>query len=209
MARKLYSIKYEEVSNFIKNNKTKIDEYLLSTSFEYAKLFGNAIYEMKIKNFIEQFKIDKDKVYALEVVSFFKSSSYIEKILSHIGTLSPTDKKSKDLFYVLVYVLEHSKSEDIKEILFFRSFLFYVFSIKKSSNINIDHKRMSLSLLKTSYTNIVVKESFSENTECAFFTIKLSNGYKITENGNSIKTLRKKVYKRLFFDILDNKINSV
>jgi len=208
MARKLYSIKYAKVADFIKNNKNKIYEHLSSTNFEYAKLFGNAIYEIKIKNFIEQFKIDKDKVYALEVVSFFKSSSYIEKILAHIGTLSPTDKKSKELFYVLVYVLEHSKFEDIKEILFFNSFLFYLFSINKSSNTNIDHKQMSLSLLKTSYPNIVVKESFGENTNCAFFTIKLSNGYEITENGNSIKTLRKKVYKRLFFDILDKKINS-
>ena len=207
MARKLYFVKYEKVSQFIKANKAEIKTYLSSSHFEYAKMFGNTMYELRIKSFIEQFKIEKDKTYALEVVSFYKSSAYIEKVLAHIGSLSHFDKNPKELFYVFVYVLEHSKAEEIKEIFFYRSFLFYLFSINKSSNISIDHKQMSLSLLKTSHPHITPKESFGENDSGAFFEIKLGS-HTVKEEGLSIKTLRKKAYKRLFFDILDNKITT-
>lgn len=205
MARKLYSVKYEKVAQFVKSNRAEIKAHLSSNHFEYAKLFGNTLYELRIKNFIEQFKIEKDKSYALEVISFFKSSAHIEKLLSHIGLLYD-NKTPKEIFYIFVYVLEHSKAEDIKDIFFYQSFLFYLFTVNKSSDIHIDHKPMSLSLLKTSYPNITVKESFAENADGVYFAIKLSSGYEITENGTSIKTLRKKVYKRLFFDILDSKI---
>jgi len=51
------------------------------------------------------------------------------------------------------------------------------------------------------------KESFGENDSGAFFEIKLGS-HTVKEEGLSIKTLRKKAYKRLFFDILDNKITT-
>ena len=206
MARKLYSIHYEKVAHFVKVNKPEIKAHLSSASFEYAKLFGNAQYEIRIKNFIEQFKIEKDKSYALEVISYFKSVVHIEKMLAHIGLTTFMDKNPKELFYVFVYILEHSKDEDIKDIFFYQSFLFYVFSLNKSSNIIIDHKKMSLSLMKTSYPDITIKESFGETDSDAYFTLSLSNGDVIKEIGASIKTLRKKAYKKLFFNLLDRKI---
>ena len=205
MARKLYSVKYEKVAEFIKNNKSEIKSLLVSNHFEYAKLFGNTYYELRIKEFIEQYKIDKDKAYAMEVISFFKSSTYIEKLFSHIGMFA-SEKNPKELFYVLVYVLENSKIEEAKEVLFYHSFLFYIFTLNKSSNIALDHKQMSLSLLKTSYPNISIKESFGEKEETAYFSLHLNTGMEIKEQGQSIKTLRKKVYKRLFFAIIDNEI---
>lgn len=206
MARKLYSIHYEKVAHFVKINKAEIKAHLTSASFEYAKLFGNTLYEMRIKKFLEQFKIEKDKSYALEVISYFKSVIHIEKMLAHIGLSVFMEKNPKELFYVFVYILEQSKDEDIKDIFFYQSFLFYVFSLNKSSNIIIDHKKMSLSLMKTSCPNITIKESFGENDNQAYFILTLSNGDTFKEVGTSIKTLRKKVYKKFFFNLLDRKI---
>ena len=135
MARKLYSVKYEKVAQFVKSNRAEIKAHLSSNHFEYAKLFGNTLYELRIKNFIEQFKIEKDKSYALEVISFFKSSAHIEKLLSHIGLLYD-NKTPKEIFYIFVYVLEHSKAEDIKDIFFYQSFLMLKVGFNDSVNIN-------------------------------------------------------------------------
>ena len=63
MARKLYSVKYEKVTEFIKNNKSEIKSLLVSNHFEYAKLFGNTYYELRIKEFIEQYKIDSGTLF--------------------------------------------------------------------------------------------------------------------------------------------------
>lgn len=212
MARKLYSLKYEKVAQFAKENKADIKAHLSSTAFEYAKLFGNAQYEIRIKNFIEHFKIEKDRAYALEVISHFKSIGHIEKMLSHIGLLSFMDKNPKELFYIFVFLLERSKDETLKDIFFYQSFLFYVFTLNKSSNITLDYKPMTLSLLKTSHPDIKVKESFGEKDEgegniSAYFTLELNNGHTIKELGTSIKTLRKKAYKQLFVNILDKNIS--
>lgn len=192
MAQKQYSIHYEKLTNFCKLNKADFKHYLNGAHFEYAKVFGSAIYELKIKAFIEQFKIDKNMPYAIEVLSFYKSLAYIEKVMAHIGVISHFEQNPKDVFYILVYLVEHSKNEELKNILFYRSFLFYLFSINKSTNIEIDHKKMSLSLLKTSYKDITLKESFGEKDGSSYFCVKLSSGLEILENGSSIKTLRKK-----------------
>ncbi len=134
LAKKLYSVGFHRVKTFIQENRSIIKEHLTKPSlFEYSKIFGNAIYELKIKEFLETFKIHKQISYSLEIISYFKSLSFVEKTIENIGANSlaadfpKIDKRA--LLYVIVYVLSE-KSNDIE----IERSLFPIFDTKPPPN---------------------------------------------------------------------------
>jgi predicted nucleotidyltransferase len=63
----------------------------------------------------------------------------------------------------------------------------------ENSDINIDHKEIVVYLAKQK--GIKLKESFGEDEKGAYFSLKVGDE-SITLRGKSIKSLRKKVYKK-------------
>ena len=69
-------------------------------------------------------------------------------------------------------------------------------------SINTTYKALVEGLLKSDFTRLV-KESFGEAPEGAYFKLLFKKQLVYEETGNSIKTMRKKGYKELLFTIID------
>jgi hypothetical protein len=68
--------------------------------------------------------------------------------------------------------------------------------------VYIDHKKLSHALAKNRKKTI--KESFGEvNDGSAYFKLYFDGTLIADERGKRIKTLRKKAYKRLFFQLIE------
>jgi len=70
--------------------------------------------------------------------------------------------------------------------------------------LELNFKNLSFSLIKG--IEITINESFSVVDEKAVFKLLLNKNVHIELSGNSIKTLRKRAYKQLFYDLIDNKV---
>jgi hypothetical protein len=73
------------------------------------------------------------------------------------------------------------------------TFIHYSSFIAKNSDIELNHESIVRFLAKQ--RDIKLKESFGEDKEEAYFCLKIDDK-SITFKGKSIKSLRKKVYKK-------------
>ena len=96
------------------------------------------------------------------------------------------------------------KNIELFEKLLHKFFLHFHATLNNNSNIQIDFKDMATSLATSQ--KVKIKESFGENNNSAFFCLSIEKEKIISETGKSIKTLRKKAYKNLFYYLLDNNI---
>ena len=216
MAKKLYSVALRFVQIFIRNNKVEIANIIKNRQkYEYAKVLGRSHYEIYIQRFIEEFKIDKDIDYALKVLNHYKSYKFIYKLYQLLNLDRFEEEKDdenakkdhrKSIFFTFVYYLnsmhDHTK-EDLENRLFKHYFL-HMLALDKSNNIELNFKNLSFSLIKG--IEITINESFSVVDEKAVFKLLLNKNVHIELSGNSIKTLRKRAYKQLFYDLIDNKV---
>jgi len=216
MAKKLYSVALRFVQIFIRNNKVEIANIIKNRQkYEYAKVLGRSHYEIYIQRFIEEFKIDKDIDYALKVLNHYKSYKFIYKLYQLLNLDRFEEEKDdenakkdhrKSIFFTFVYYLnsmhDHTK-EDLENRLFKHYFL-HMLALDKSNNIELNFKNLSFSLIKG--REITINESFSVVDEKAVFKLLLNKNVHIELSGNSIKTLRKRAYKQLFYDLIDNKV---
>ena len=220
MAKKLYHIKIDEIKQFISLNYPKINTYVKdSHKFELTKSFGRAYYDIAINDFISQYKIDKDTLYAIKVLNILKSTQFIFELYSslslerfeninNISTMDENSKKDykKSIFYSFVYFLFTDINENkqtISKRLFLEYFLHHLSGISKSTPIFLDYKKLTLGILK--YKNITIKESYKiDENNIAVFKLLINDEEKFVSKGRSIKTLRKKVYKKAFLYFLDN-----
>ncbi len=221
MAKKLYSVGIPHIQRFITEQKSDINQLIQNPSyFEYAKIFGRSHYEVYIQHFIEQFKINKEMDYAVKVLNHYKSYDYIYQLYKLLNlerfedaqkfsTFDESTKKDyhKSIFYIFVYhltTLPQTLKEDIEHKLFTHYFLHTLATLSLSTKTKINYKNLSLALLKT--RELTLKESFKEVEQKAFFTLFINQKPHIELTGKSIKTLSKNAYKKLFFDLLDQKI---
>jgi len=221
MARKLYSVGIHYVQRFITEEKSDINYYIVNPGyFEYAKIFGRSHYELYIQSFIEQFKINKEIDYAIKVLNHYKSYTYIYKLYKLLNlerfeerqkfaTFDETTKKDyqKNIFYSFIYYLttvHHVQREKIEHKLFTHYFLHTLVMVSPKTKTKINHKNLSLALLKGK--DMKLKESFKEENGEAFFTLYINQKPHIQLTGKSIKTLSKRAYKQLFYDLIDQKI---
>ena len=220
MAKKLYHVGINHINEFISKNSTNIRSLITNDKkYELAKQFGRSYYELSINDFFIKYKINKDLKYAVKVLNIFKAYDFIEKIyeLLQLSQFKQYDKASniqlsslkdhrKNIFYCFVYFLFTDINDQKKEIqdrLFSRYFLHYLNGINQNNGIVLNYKNMTYEYIKGK--NITLKESFKIDEEGkSHFKILLNGKEKIVLTGTSIKTLRKKAYKQIFYYLIDN-----
>jgi teichoic acid transport system ATP-binding protein len=94
--------------------------------------------------------------------------------------------------YAFCYILESRNKELFKNFLE-KVFIHFSSFVNRNSDININHKEIVVYLAKQK--GIKLKESFGEDEKEAYFSLKIDDK-SITFKGKSIKSLRKKVYKK-------------
>jgi hypothetical protein len=114
--------------------------------------------------------------------------------------LSQHQVETKAFFYAFCY---HYAKNDAEAFALFmqKTFLHYHTAFNAVSNIHIDHQEMSHALAKSK--KVTLKESFGEEEGCSFFKIYIDDKIQVEERGKRINTLRKKAYKRLFYDLVE------
>ena len=205
MAKKIYNIPLSKVQVFIKEHRTVLNKILSNKQYlEYVKRFGKSYYDQEIESFITFFKIDKDIPYALKTVNYLSSNSFYEEIFALLNFSQFDFDKYKiaqrDFFYGFCYVLKKRDDELLKTLLA-KLFLHFHSSQNENSNININFKEMTKALAKTN--KLLIKESFGEDENSWYFKIFVDGKDFIELRGKSIKTLRKKAYRKLFYHLLD------
>ncbi|MBL0722027.1 MAG: hypothetical protein JJV88_05550 [Sulfurovum sp.] len=205
MAKKIYHIPIDEARVFIKQNRPKLHKLLEDREYlQYSLKFGKTHYDIQIENFIIFFKIDKNIPYALKTINHLHSSNFLEQIFLLLNFNQFDFKKQniaqKDFFYGLCYVL-HKEDEELFIRLFEQLFLHFHSSLNNDTDTNIDFKEMAKELSKSKKLNI--KESFGEENNQGYFKIYLDEKLYINLKGKSIKTVRKKAYRQLFYILLD------
>lgn len=183
----------------------------------YAKK-GEALYCLQCLSFLQRLGIADDPNRSLYFMNSFNSRVYMADFIERVGVLrllsvSPaymvklSEKEkgniSKAVFYVLVALVEEDNNQKVMDCLTMR---FYSYLLNKflfsHRSITINYKAMVEGLLKSDFPKLV-KESFGENTEGAYFKLHFKKQLVYEEAGHSIKTMRKKGYKELLFHIID------
>lgn len=201
MSKKLYHIPILKTLEFIEKNKDILNKYIKDKkNLEYHKLLGKGYYYLEIESFMIFFKINRDINYALDTMEYFNSILFFDKIYANLNflqfDLEKKDINIKDFFYAFFYLLSHKDKELFKS-LTQKIFLHYHTTFNPNRNIYIDYKEISHSIIKIN--NQTIQESFGEDENGSFFKIFIENKLVFNERGKNIKTLRKKVYKKILF----------
>lgn len=228
MAKKLYSIGIDNIKHFISINKAKISTSIYNNSkLEISKIFGRGYYDIAINDFFIYYKINKDLNYSIKVLNILKSFIFIEELYRMLNLSMLEDKAyvlklsenslkdyQKSIFFTFVYFLytnTNDKKQDVAVKLFNHYFLHYVSTVNNITQTNINYKNLTQGWLKGK--NFTIKESYKidEITKNANFKILLDGESIVNLNGKSIKTLRKKAYKKAFLYLIDdlNETNNI
>ena len=199
MAKKIYSIPLQKSLKELANIKSKLNRLSKDNLYlELHSLRGKAYYFLEIEKFINFFKINKDETYSIKTIEYFNSKIFIEILSKHFNFSQYKIKEDnlKPFFYAFCSLFE-SFDKDSFSNLFFKLFLHYHSQVNNSSNIEIDFKSISQALAKS--RGLTIKESYKEIENQVFFNLLLNQKVAVSLKGKSIKTLRKKAYKKLFF----------
>jgi len=190
MAKKIYNIPLQKVKEFKKHTKI--------TQTEFYITFGRVHYTIEIEKFIYSLKLQKDKTNAIKITKEFLNQKFIEQV----STLLEFSQKDESLFYAFCYEL-YLKEKELFELFLEKLFIHFYSSYTKKSKIIIDYVEMAKELAKLKHLKL--KDSFGEVDKKSFFKIYVNGKVVIELYGNSIKTLRKKAYKKLTYKLLDFK----
>jgi hypothetical protein len=197
----MYNIPLNDMRLFIKENKSSLNEILRDrTLFEYRKIFGKSYYDLEIERFIEFFKIDKDKKYAVQIIKYFTSEKFLENVykLLNFEQFDLKAIKSRDFLYTLVFYIS-KQDKNLLEKFFHKLFLHFYTSTNQTTNIHVDYIELSSFIAKN--RGLVLKESFGEDAGSSYFQIFGDGKLLAQVEGKSLKTLRKKAYKKLFLEL--------
>ena len=204
MSKKFYHIPLQKMRLFLKNNKSELNATLKNYDASmYAKNFGRAYYELEIEEFILFFKIDANLGYALKTINYFHSEVFLKILYEQLNfeQFEGTNISDKEIFYIIVYLYKKYKPKEFHT--FIHSFMLHFFSSSQdSSKLYVNHKDM-LNTLVTQNKG-VLKETFGESEGKSYFKLTLNESFTMQLEGKSIKTLRKKLYKKFFLYVLDN-----
>lgn len=206
MAKKFYHIPLQKMREFLKENKSDINSVLTKKELlTYRVSFGKSHYFLEIEKFIEFFKIDINLPYSLKTIHYFESETFLKIIYEQLNfeqyKLSTYSVSDKDMFFSIVWLYQKHKPQEWHQ--FIHSFMLHFFSsLKESSQVFIDYQSMLKTLV--SQNKATLKESFGEKDNQSYFKLILNDDFSIELYGKSIKTLRKKVYKKFFLHLLDN-----
>ena len=221
MAKHLYHIGFNSIKQYISQNKSILNSYISDNDkIQVSKLFGKAYYEVAMYEFMKAYKIINDTKYSLQVLNVFKSNIFVDTLFSRLGldmfenmANKNKNRDKKAIFYTFVYFLfengndeKENKTESIKDKLFRHYFLHYLSTMNKETSTNINFQDMTKSYIKSMKNkNITLKESYKIlEDKNVIFHILIDKKVIITLEGKSVKTLRKKAYKKIFFWLIDS-----
>jgi len=188
MAKKIYNIPLQKVKEFKKNAR--------GVQTEFYTTFGKLHYSLEIEKFIYSLQLQKDETNAIKLTKEFLS----KKFITQIAVLLEFSQKEEEFFYAFCYEL-YLKKRELFELFLQKLFIHFHSSYTKVSKIHIDHINISKELAKLK--KIKLKDSFGEKDKQSFFKIYVDDKLVIELYGNSIKTLRKKAYKKLTYILLE------
>ena len=200
MPKKIYHLPIHKAQEFISNNRLEISQMIdCNDILLYNKTFGKAYYELSIKRFIEAYKIEANR--KLKALNYFKSKHFFELFydLLNLEQFSLNTPHTQDLIYGIFYLIQ-TQDLELFDRFCDKVFLHYFGQTNtdgktnKHNNIKIDYQ--NISQLISSQLNISLKESFGEDGKDTYFKIYLDDKLIINLKGKSIKTLRKKAYKK-------------
>jgi len=205
MSKKINHIPLEKTRVFIAKNKAKLNKILTNKQhLQYSQRFGKNHFENKIEDFIIFFRIDKNISYALQTINYFNSNKFVENISNLLNfkqfDFDKNKTNQKEFFYGFCYIL-YINEKELFETFCEKLFVHFHSSLNTNTSTNIDFKDMAIELAKTK--KIKLNESFGELDKQSYFIIKNENKILVDIKGKSIKTLRKKAYKKLFYYLLD------
>lgn len=151
---------------------------------------------LHIKEFIEFFKVDKDYEYANKTIKYFTSENFMQNLYSYLNVeqFKAANVNLRDIVYIIIFTLNNHNNELLGTFLH-KTFLHFFSGLNKSSKIQIDYIDCCKIIAK--HKHIVIKESFYEDENLAYFKLFCNEIESINLKGTSIKTLRKKAYKNL------------
>ena len=197
MSKKLYHIPFFNVNSFIKENREIIQNSINNKIYyNYIKPFAKSYYYLEIQKFIKMLKIESDLQFAIKTTNYFNSEYFLNEVFKNLN-LAKFDLKNittNEFMYLFLYIL-NKYNKNLSDNFLDKLFLHYHVMLNKDLNNRLNHKEIVLSLIKLNYYTI--KESFGEVDSQAFFKIFINEKLEIEEYGKSIKTLRKKSYKKL------------
>jgi hypothetical protein len=205
MAKKIYHLPLQDTRTFITNHRSKLQRLITDKQYlTFAKRFGKAHYELEIASFIEFFKLQKELKSALNAINYFTSTPFFNELFNQLNfvqfSLADHNVNERDFFYAFCYLLVQN-DQTLFTTLLRQFFVHYYTTLNATTEVSIDHKMMVHDLLKVRH--ITSKESFGEDEEGAYFYLLFDGECVVSERGKSIKTLRKKVYKKAFYFLLD------
>jgi hypothetical protein len=205
MAKKIYHIPLQKIRIFISDKKSALHKLLKEKqTMEYYKCLGKMRYDEQIESFLSFFKIDKSIPYALKTMDYFNSHLFMDELSLQLNfaqfDFEGERVSRRDFFYGLSHLL-YTKDKALFEQFLQQLFLHYHTSFNKQSNITIDYKEISQTLIKAKKQSI--KESFGEDEKGAFFKLLIDGVEQINLRGKSIKSLRKEAYKQLLRELLE------
>lgn len=178
---------------------------------------GEALYCLQCLSFMQRLGIADDPNRSLHFMNSCNSHIYISDYIERVGALkllsvSPayleklSDKEkgsvNKAVFFILIALVEEAGNPKVMDCLTtrFYSYLLSKFLFSERA-VNINYKAMVEGLLKSDFPKLV-RESFGETPEGAYFKLHFKKKLIYEEAGKAIKTMRKKGYKELLFHII-------
>jgi len=196
MGKKLKFVGFDKISKYIEEKEEIITQTFKNpVKFEYARTFGKSIYNIKIKQFIEQFRLDKDLSYALKVFNLLSSYECIKELIERTklkNFIENTKDKNLhknqvlDKFYSFIYILTEDTSVYSKEIqnrIFQKYFLHYYLWVRADRGIQLNYQDMVKYLLKDKIAD--VKESHYQQDGKVIFRLFLNENEIVSLEGNS------------------------
>lgn len=201
MAKKHYHIPVKQAQHFFKTHRHVLQKSIDDPKLlEYRSLFGKSSFDHFMESYFRFFKIDKNPSAAIQHYHYFRSDAFIDPLVSMLGLEAVVSEKSH--FYVFVWLFCERDPQQCEQWLH-HAFLHYGAMQNSNSGIQIDYKAITEILARQ--LGIKVSESFGERGDGVFFRLIRDEEIAVELEGRSIKTLRKRAYKRFLALLLSDK----
>ena len=203
MAKKIYHLPLQNTRVFMKEHKSHLNKLLKDRTYlRYTKTLGYTYFICEIEKFLAFVKIDTNIAFAMQSIKYFCSRSFLQEVYTHLqfSQFEMKNINEKEFFYGFCYLLKHH-NQKLFEFLLFKLFLHYHASLNQNTDTQIEFKDMAVEILK--FRKQKIRESFGEENTKSFFKLYVDENICVDIQGKSIKTLRKKAYKELFYTLID------
>ncbi len=203
MAKYLYHIPTKQIRGFLSKHKDLFVKALNHKDmFIYYKNFGKSFYALQVGEFLRFYKIDADYAFANRSYLHLFEERFLKNFydLLNLREYCSLYGNQKEIFFIFIYILQ-TKDKTLADSFIQKVFIHFYTLIKRAPKK--DFIQIAQGICKA--RKLTLKESYTDKTDGKItFSLFVNSEEKVRLEGNSIKTLRKKAYKRLVFEILDS-----